>query len=127
MITALVVIGGSTASGKSALALTLARELEAVIINADSQQLFADLPIADYAARAGLDEAQVRDAARRIAGARSVASFEDLGVQMNRHSTLVSYLHLLLMLLLNLFLLLKKQPLLPQQLMRKPLKKKSSN
>lgn len=45
MITALVVIGGSTASGKSALALTLARELEAVIINADSQQLFADLPI----------------------------------------------------------------------------------
>jgi len=61
--------------------------------------LFADLPIADYAARAGLDEAQVRDAARRIAGARSVASFEDLGVQMNRHSTLVSYLHKLLMLL----------------------------
>lgn len=61
--------------------------------------LFAGLDIAAYAAKAGLDEAAVRGAARRIAGARSVASFEDLGVQMNRHSTLVSYLHLLLLLL----------------------------
>src|SRR4029450_13216794 len=34
----------------------------------------------------------VRSAARRIAAASSVAVFEDLGVQMNRHSTLVSYL-----------------------------------
>ncbi len=41
----LVVIGGSTASGKSALALALARALDAVVVNADSQQLFADLPI----------------------------------------------------------------------------------
>src|SRR5262249_5744498 len=37
--------------------------------------------------------------ARRIAAAQSVAVFEDLGVQMNRHSTLVSYLHKLLVLL----------------------------
>ena len=37
--------------------------------------------------------------ARRIAAASSVATFEDLGVQMNRHSTLVSYLHKLLVLL----------------------------
>ena len=37
--------------------------------------------------------------ARRIAAAQSVAVFEDLGVQMNRHSTLVSYLHQLLVLL----------------------------
>lgn len=44
-IEALVVIGGSTASGKSALALRLARQLDGVIVNADSQQLFADLPI----------------------------------------------------------------------------------
>ena len=43
-IEALVVIGGSTASGKSALALALARELDGVVVNADSQQLFADLP-----------------------------------------------------------------------------------
>lgn len=61
--------------------------------------LFATLDIAAYADKAGLPEATVRDAARRIARARSVASFEDLGVQMNRHSTLVSYLHLLLVLL----------------------------
>ena len=40
--------------------------------------------------------------ARRRAGSprrESVATFEDLGVQMNRHSTLVSYLHKLLVLL----------------------------
>jgi anaerobic selenocysteine-containing dehydrogenase len=30
---------------------------------------------------------------RRSAGARAFASFEDLGVQMNHHSTVVSYLH----------------------------------
>ena len=38
---------------------------------------------------AGVDEDLVRRATRRIASA-SVAVFEDLGVQMNRHSTLVS-------------------------------------
>jgi tRNA dimethylallyltransferase len=41
----LVVVGGSTASGKSALAAALAERLGAVIVNADSQQLFRDLPI----------------------------------------------------------------------------------
>jgi anaerobic selenocysteine-containing dehydrogenase len=41
----------------------------------------------------------VRATARRIAAAKSVAVYEDLGVQMNRHSTLVSYLHKLLILL----------------------------
>ncbi|MEN9630806.1 MAG: hypothetical protein RJA10_4034 [Pseudomonadota bacterium] len=61
--------------------------------------LFSGLDVADLAAKAGLDADVVRSVARRIATARSVASFEDLGVQMNRHSTLVSYLHLLLMLL----------------------------
>ena len=60
---------------------------------------FATLPVAAYCDKSGVDEALVRSAARRIAGATSVASFEDLGVQMNRHSTLVSYLHKLLMLL----------------------------
>src|SRR5262249_36065214 len=40
----------------------------------------------------GVAEAVVGSAARRIARASSVAVFEDLGVQMNRHSTLVSYL-----------------------------------
>ena len=39
-----MVIGGSTASGKSALAVALAREIGGVVVNADSQQLFRDLP-----------------------------------------------------------------------------------
>lgn len=41
----LVVIGGSTASGKSALALKLAQRWGGTIVNADSQQLYRDLPI----------------------------------------------------------------------------------
>lgn len=60
---------------------------------------FAHLPIAKYCEACGVPEELVRKAARRIASAASVSSFEDLGVQMNRHSTLVSYLHKLLMLL----------------------------
>ncbi|MGH7823073.1 MAG: molybdopterin-dependent oxidoreductase, partial [Candidatus Binatia bacterium] len=60
---------------------------------------FTGLPIAKYCAACGVPEDLVRKAARRIASASSVASFEDLGVQMNRHSTLVSYLHKLLVLL----------------------------
>lgn len=54
------------------------------------------VPIAEHAAKAGLPENQVRAAARRIAAASSVAVFEDLGIQMNRHSTLNSYLEKLL-------------------------------
>jgi len=54
------------------------------------------LPIAEFCDRAGLEEARVRRAARVLGGARALASFEDLGVQMNRGSTLVSYLHRLL-------------------------------
>jgi anaerobic selenocysteine-containing dehydrogenase len=61
--------------------------------------LFATLDIAAHARKAGIAEDTVRGVARRIARAKSVASFEDLGVQMNRHSTLVSYLHLLLLLI----------------------------
>lgn len=43
-IGALVVIGGSTASGKSALALALAEATGGTVVNADSQQLYRDLP-----------------------------------------------------------------------------------
>jgi anaerobic selenocysteine-containing dehydrogenase len=56
----------------------------------------ADIPVAAYAGKAGVPEEQVRAAARRIAAAASVAVFEDLGIQMNRHSTLNSYLEKLL-------------------------------
>lgn len=57
------------------------------------------VPVADYCAVADVDETLVRETARRIAGASSVAVFEDLGVQMNRHSTLVSYVEKLVWLL----------------------------
>ncbi len=55
--------------------------------------------IATACARTGLDEALVRKTARVIGQARAFSSFEDLGVQMNRESTLVSYLHRLLIIL----------------------------
>jgi anaerobic selenocysteine-containing dehydrogenase len=57
------------------------------------------VPIAEACNRCGLDEALVRRTARVIGDARAFASFEDLGVQMNRDSTLVSYLHRLLIIL----------------------------
>jgi anaerobic selenocysteine-containing dehydrogenase len=57
---------------------------------------FQGVSVARCCEASGVDEALVRRTARLLAQARSVASFEDLGVQMNRHSTLVSYLHHLL-------------------------------
>lgn len=39
------IIAGATATGKSAAAIRLAQKQPSVIINADSQQMFADLPI----------------------------------------------------------------------------------
>ena len=61
------------------------------------------ISIAEACTRTGLDEALVRRAARAIGRARAFASFEDLGVQMNRDSTLVSYLHRLLIVLTGSF------------------------
>lgn len=55
-------------------------------------RVFTAIPVASYSDISGVDEDLVRRAARRLASAASVAAFEDLGVQMNRHSTLVSYL-----------------------------------
>jgi anaerobic selenocysteine-containing dehydrogenase len=53
---------------------------------------FSTIDVSAFCEISGVDEDLVRRATRRIAGASSVAAFEDLGVQMNRHSTLVSYL-----------------------------------
>ncbi|WP_310963091.1 molybdopterin-dependent oxidoreductase [Nocardioides terrisoli] len=58
-----------------------------------------DVPIASHCAIADVPEDLVRAAARRIASADSVAMLEDLGVQMNRHSTVVSYVEKLVWLL----------------------------
>ena len=55
--------------------------------------------MADYAQRCGVDEELIRAAARRIAGADSVAVFEDLGIQQAPNSTLCSYLNKLLWIL----------------------------
>lgn len=62
-------------------------------------RVFSGIDIADFCARCGVDEATVRKTARIIANANSFACIEDLGVQMNRHSTLVSYLQRLLWIL----------------------------
>jgi tRNA dimethylallyltransferase len=40
-----VILGGPTASGKSALALTIAAAFDGVIINADSMQVYRELPV----------------------------------------------------------------------------------
>ena len=59
----------------------------------ETLEALATVPVTEYCARSGVAEELVRAAARRIAGATGgVAVFEDLGVQMNRHSTLVSWL-----------------------------------
>ena len=57
---------------------------------------FANIPVAQYCEVAGVPMELVQQAVDVISGAGSVAMFEDLGVQMNRHSTLVSYLEKLL-------------------------------
>ena len=57
------------------------------------------VPVERYCAVADVEEGLVRAAVARIAEASSVAVFEDLGVQMNRDSTLVSYVEKLLWLL----------------------------
>jgi anaerobic selenocysteine-containing dehydrogenase len=58
-----------------------------------------DVPISSYCEIADVPEPLLRATARRIAAASSVAVHEDLGVQMNRDSTLVSYVQRLVWLL----------------------------
>jgi len=65
--------------------------------------LLAEIDIAACIARTGLDPALVHRTAAVLANAKALASFEDLGVQMNRDSTLVSYLHRLLVCLTGSF------------------------
>jgi len=62
-------------------------------------QALRQVPIAACCEGSGVEEALVRKAARAIGRARALSSFEDLGVQMNRASTVVSYLHHLLVVL----------------------------
>lgn len=65
----------------------------------DGKALFdaiGDVPIATYCKRAGVPESLVREAARAIGTAESVAIVEDLGIEQAPHSTLNSYLEKLL-------------------------------
>jgi anaerobic selenocysteine-containing dehydrogenase len=57
------------------------------------------VPVGEFAAVCEVGEELLRRTARRIAAASSVALLEDLGVQMNHDSTVVSYLTKLLTLL----------------------------
>jgi tRNA dimethylallyltransferase len=65
----LVVIAGPTASGKSALALALAQQIDGVIVNADSAQIYRDLRILSAAPT---DE-ELRKAEHRLYGAQDGA------------------------------------------------------
>ena len=58
---------------------------------------FSAIDVEGYATFAGLNPADVRAAAEAIAKAKTSAYYEDLGVQMAPHSTLLSYLNLLMM------------------------------
>jgi len=98
---------GTDACALAALAAVLVEEdlLDHAFLAAHASNLdtllaaLRAVPIADYCARAGLAEADVRAAARRIGQAQSVSTFEDLGIQQAPHSTLSSYLEKLLFLL----------------------------
>ncbi|MBJ7289347.1 MAG: molybdopterin-dependent oxidoreductase [Williamsia sp.] len=61
--------------------------------------LFGGMDIPDYARRCGVPEASIRAAARRIARAASVATYEDLGVQQSPNSTVSSYMQKMLWIL----------------------------
>jgi anaerobic selenocysteine-containing dehydrogenase len=61
------------------------------------------VPVARYCEIAGVSEEALRAAATVLKDAASVAFMEDLGIQMNRHSTLVSYLNRLMWLLTGSF------------------------
>lgn len=63
------------------------------------EPVFATMPVGTYAQICGVAEGQLREAARRIAQARSVSVIEDLGMQMSVHSTLGSYLNRLIWIL----------------------------
>ena len=71
-----------------------------------AEELLAELkgvPISDFCARAGVPEEQVRTVVRRIASAGSVSTLEELGIEQIPHSTLNSYLHKLMWVLVGSF------------------------
>ena len=65
----------------------------------DLKPLLEEVPVADYARKCGISEEELRSAARTMANAKSLATEEDLGIEMAPHSTLNSWLQRLLFLL----------------------------
>jgi anaerobic selenocysteine-containing dehydrogenase len=63
------------------------------------RELLSAVPVASYCEICDVPEADVRAVARRIASAKSVSVYEDLGIQQAPHSTLNSYLEKLVYLL----------------------------
>jgi anaerobic selenocysteine-containing dehydrogenase len=98
---------GTDAWCLAALAALLVREslcdetfLAQHVVGAEAvRAVLAEVPVADYAARCGVEEELLRAAASRIGTAASVAVFEDLGIQQAPNSTLCSYLNKLLWIL----------------------------
>lgn len=56
------------------------------------RRAFERIDVGAFARTCGIEEARLREVARRIASAKSASVLEDLGLQMNVHSTLSSYL-----------------------------------
>ena len=67
------------------------------------REYFLGVDAVAYAAMAGISETQLAETLALLKSARGLAVFEDLGVQMNRHSSLNSYLEKLLWVLLGHF------------------------
>lgn len=65
--------------------------------------VFRGIDIGSYAEHCGVPEDLVRAAARRIGEAKSVATYEDLGIQQAPNSTMVSYLQKMLWILTGSF------------------------
>ncbi len=59
----------------------------------------ANIDVSQCAQICGVEESYIAEVAQRIASAKSVSFFEDLGTQMSVHSTLVSYLQRLVWML----------------------------
>ena len=88
-----VLIAGPTASGKSALALDLARELGGAIVNADSMQVYRDLriftnrPTEDEEAQAEHRLFGEVDGAVNFSAGRYVQAVSPLIAEFDRHGT----------------------------------------
>src|SRR5271166_6722492 len=89
-----VLIAGPTASGKSALALAIAEELDGVIINADSMQIYSDLRILT-ARPSAAEEARLPhglyghvDAAMNYSVGRYIGDARDALLRAERYSKL---------------------------------------